>query len=197
MMRAKISTNKGIVEEAFAPFHVNIFATELSDLSEKIVMDKVCNIVITHQWEWNKTIWYKWCHQFTIGWRLMNHSFNCYHVYSFWKCTCKKHPQPTSIYQLTSMLLFSTINKYSLCLKNLISNFCPVIQVTAASGTMSHVKWEVQVSRQLQLTFMCIWCSQQYYSNIPQALETKFSASIKNKNIIPTLYFVSFLVLYM
>lgn len=41
MMRAKISTNKGIVEEAFAPFHVNIFATELSDLSEKIIMDKV------------------------------------------------------------------------------------------------------------------------------------------------------------
>ncbi|XP_048776315.1 uncharacterized protein LOC125680661 [Ostrea edulis] len=41
MMKAKISTNKGIIEENFAPFHVNIFATELSDLSEKIAMDKV------------------------------------------------------------------------------------------------------------------------------------------------------------
>lgn len=41
MMRAKISTNKGIMEEAFTPFHVNIFATELSDISEKIIMDKV------------------------------------------------------------------------------------------------------------------------------------------------------------
>lgn len=41
MMRAKISTNKGIIEENFAPFHVNIFATELSDLSERIIMDKV------------------------------------------------------------------------------------------------------------------------------------------------------------
>lgn len=197
MMRAKISTNKGIVEEAFAPFHVNIFATELSDLSEKIVMDKVCNIVITHQWEWNKTIWYKWCHQFTIGWRLMNHFLIVIMYTVSGNVPVRSIHNLLQVYQLTSMLLFSTINKYSLCLKNLISNFCPVIQVTAASGTMSHVKWEVQVSRQLQLTFMCIWCSQQYYSNIPQALETKFSASIKNKNIIPTLYFVSFLVLYM
>lgn len=60
MMRAKISTNKGIVEEAFAPFHVNIFATELSDLSEKIIMDKVGNMLCSMSslisWNGTKTI---------------------------------------------------------------------------------------------------------------------------------------------
>lgn len=51
MMKAKISTNKGIIEENFAPFHVNIFATELSDLSEKIAMDKVRTAILSlHIW---------------------------------------------------------------------------------------------------------------------------------------------------
>lgn len=130
MMRAKISTNKGIVEEAFAPFHVNIFATELSDLSEKIVMDKVCNLVITHQWEWNKTIWYKWCHQFTIGWRLMNHSFNCYHVYSFWKCTCKKHPQPTSSLSINFNVIIFYNKKNIHCVLRILSQiFAPLFRL--------------------------------------------------------------------
>lgn len=63
MMRAKISTNKGIVEEAFAPFHVNIFATELSDLSEKIIMDKVCNMLCI-------------CHHLSVGTGLKQSSIN-------------------------------------------------------------------------------------------------------------------------
>lgn len=48
MMRVKISINKGIVEEVFVLFYVNIFVIELFDLLEKIVMDKVCNIVIIY-----------------------------------------------------------------------------------------------------------------------------------------------------
>jgi len=41
MTKAKISTHKGTAEGAFGPFHVTIFATESSDLSEKIITEKV------------------------------------------------------------------------------------------------------------------------------------------------------------
>ncbi|XP_076454709.1 uncharacterized protein LOC143289570 [Babylonia areolata] len=41
MTRAKISTHKGVAEETFTPAHVTIFASDLSDLSESIIMTKV------------------------------------------------------------------------------------------------------------------------------------------------------------
>ncbi|KAH3796146.1 uncharacterized protein LOC127838019 [Dreissena polymorpha] len=41
MTKAKISTHKGTLEAAFGPFHVTIFATDASDISEKIIMEKV------------------------------------------------------------------------------------------------------------------------------------------------------------
>ncbi|KAL3872334.1 hypothetical protein ACJMK2_040265 [Sinanodonta woodiana] len=41
MTKAKISTHKGTIEEAFGQFHVTIFATDLSDISENVIMDKV------------------------------------------------------------------------------------------------------------------------------------------------------------
>lgn len=41
MTKAKVSTHKGAAEEAFGPAHVTIFATDNSDISEHIVMDKV------------------------------------------------------------------------------------------------------------------------------------------------------------
>ena len=41
MRKAKVSTNKGVIEKTFSPYHVSLFATEQSDISERIVMDKV------------------------------------------------------------------------------------------------------------------------------------------------------------
>ncbi|KAJ8300123.1 hypothetical protein KUTeg_021642 [Tegillarca granosa] len=40
MTKAKVSTHKGAAEEIFGPAHVTIFATDMSDISEHIVMDK-------------------------------------------------------------------------------------------------------------------------------------------------------------
>lgn len=118
MMRAKISTNKGIVEEAFAPFHVNIFATELSDLSEKIIMDKVCNMLCI-------------CHHLSVGTGLKQSSINDVLGYNHLKsneslfyrncytCTYKQFldipvrgiHNLLQVYESTSMLLFSAMNK--------------------------------------------------------------------------------------
>ncbi|XP_005097636.1 uncharacterized protein LOC101858936 [Aplysia californica] len=41
MTRAKISTHKGIAEEVFTPSHVMVFASELADISERDIMDKI------------------------------------------------------------------------------------------------------------------------------------------------------------
>lgn len=41
MTRAKISTHKGVAEETFTPAHVTIFASDQSDVSESVIMDKV------------------------------------------------------------------------------------------------------------------------------------------------------------
>lgn len=41
MTKAKISTHKGVVEDLFKPFHVNIFATAASELNQRILTDKV------------------------------------------------------------------------------------------------------------------------------------------------------------
>ncbi|XP_025114512.1 uncharacterized protein LOC112576354 isoform X2 [Pomacea canaliculata] len=41
MTRAKISTHKGVAEQTFTPAHITIFASDLSDLSENIIMQKV------------------------------------------------------------------------------------------------------------------------------------------------------------
>ena len=41
MTKAKISTHKGTAEGAFGPFHVAIFATDLSDISEDSIIQKV------------------------------------------------------------------------------------------------------------------------------------------------------------
>lgn len=41
MTKAKISTHKGTAEQLFGPFHVAIFATDLSEVSEKVIMEKV------------------------------------------------------------------------------------------------------------------------------------------------------------
>lgn len=41
MTRAKISTHKGVAEETFTPAHVTIFASDLSDLSDSVIMTKV------------------------------------------------------------------------------------------------------------------------------------------------------------
>ena len=41
MTRAKISTHKGVAEQTFTPAHVTIFASDLSDLSESNIMNKV------------------------------------------------------------------------------------------------------------------------------------------------------------
>ena len=42
MAKAQISTNKGSMEKIMEPFHVSIFAEDHSDLSESIIMEKVC-----------------------------------------------------------------------------------------------------------------------------------------------------------
>lgn len=42
MTRAKISTHKGVAEQTFTPAHITIFASDLSDLSENVIMQKVC-----------------------------------------------------------------------------------------------------------------------------------------------------------
>ena len=41
MTKAKISTHKGVAEQTFTPAHVTIFASDLSDLSENSIMNKV------------------------------------------------------------------------------------------------------------------------------------------------------------
>ncbi|XP_050389533.1 uncharacterized protein LOC126808659 [Patella vulgata] len=41
MTRAKISTHRGTMDELFGPAHVNIFANELSDITEELVLEKV------------------------------------------------------------------------------------------------------------------------------------------------------------
>lgn len=41
MSRAKISTHKGTIEQAFYPFHVNIYATVSSEINTRVIMDKV------------------------------------------------------------------------------------------------------------------------------------------------------------
>ncbi|GFO24864.1 coactosin [Plakobranchus ocellatus] len=41
MAKAKISTHKGTFEEIFCPAHVVIFATELSDINESDIMEKI------------------------------------------------------------------------------------------------------------------------------------------------------------
>ena len=41
MTRAKISTHKGVAEQTFTPAHVTIFASDMSDLSESNIMNKV------------------------------------------------------------------------------------------------------------------------------------------------------------
>ena len=41
MTRAKISTHKGVAEETFTPAHVTIVASDLADLSESSIMNKV------------------------------------------------------------------------------------------------------------------------------------------------------------
>lgn len=42
MTKAKISTHKGTAEQTFGPFHVSIYANDQSDISESIIMEKVC-----------------------------------------------------------------------------------------------------------------------------------------------------------
>ena len=44
MTKAKISTHKGTAEQTFGPFHVSIYANDQSDISESIIMEKVCYI---------------------------------------------------------------------------------------------------------------------------------------------------------
>jgi len=41
MTRAKISTHKGDLEEVFKPIHINIYATTASEITQRVVMDKV------------------------------------------------------------------------------------------------------------------------------------------------------------
>ena len=41
MTRAKISTQKGTFEEIFCPSHVTVFASELSDIDEADILEKV------------------------------------------------------------------------------------------------------------------------------------------------------------
>ncbi|XP_046560819.1 uncharacterized protein LOC124269828 [Haliotis rubra] len=41
MAKAKISTQKGTVQQVFGQTHVALFATDLSDITEKVIMDKV------------------------------------------------------------------------------------------------------------------------------------------------------------
>ncbi|XP_046365847.2 uncharacterized protein LOC124141792 [Haliotis rufescens] len=41
MAKAKISTHKGSMEKVFGQAHVTLFATDLSDITEKVIMDKV------------------------------------------------------------------------------------------------------------------------------------------------------------
>ncbi|WAR30373.1 hypothetical protein MAR_032915 [Mya arenaria] len=41
MTKAKISTHKGSLEKAFGPFHVAIFASDESEISEKAIVEKV------------------------------------------------------------------------------------------------------------------------------------------------------------
>ncbi|KAK3088916.1 hypothetical protein FSP39_025420 [Pinctada imbricata] len=45
MTKAKIPTHKGVAEQTYGPYHVAIFATELSDISENIIMDKVSQLL--------------------------------------------------------------------------------------------------------------------------------------------------------
>jgi len=41
MTKAKISTHKGYLQEAFGPFHVAIYASDQTEISEKAIMEKV------------------------------------------------------------------------------------------------------------------------------------------------------------
>ncbi|KAL4219704.1 hypothetical protein ACF0H5_022274 [Mactra antiquata] len=41
MTKAKISTHKGTIEETFGPFHVAIYASDQSEISEKAIIEKV------------------------------------------------------------------------------------------------------------------------------------------------------------
>ena len=41
MTKAKISTHKGVAEKTFGPFHVAIFASDPSEISEKAIIEKV------------------------------------------------------------------------------------------------------------------------------------------------------------
>lgn len=41
MRKAKISTHKGVLEKTFGPYHVSLFGTDQTDISERIVMDKI------------------------------------------------------------------------------------------------------------------------------------------------------------
>jgi hypothetical protein len=44
MRKAKISTHKGVLEKTFGPYHVSLFGTDQTDISETIVMDKVSTV---------------------------------------------------------------------------------------------------------------------------------------------------------
>ena len=46
MRKAKISTHKGVLEKTFGPYHVSLFGTDQTDISERIVMDKVSNYIV-------------------------------------------------------------------------------------------------------------------------------------------------------
>ena len=41
MAKAKVSTHKSRIEDFFKPAHVTIFATDKSEVSERVIMDKV------------------------------------------------------------------------------------------------------------------------------------------------------------
>jgi len=41
MTKAKISTHKGTTDAVFGPYHVAIFASDKSELSEKAIAEKV------------------------------------------------------------------------------------------------------------------------------------------------------------
>ena len=43
MAKAKVSTHKSRIEDFFKPAHVTIFATDKSEVSERVIMDKVGN----------------------------------------------------------------------------------------------------------------------------------------------------------
>lgn len=43
MSKAKVSTNKGALEEIFKPYHVSIFATSIGEISSRVINDKVAS----------------------------------------------------------------------------------------------------------------------------------------------------------